>query len=185
MDFNKLLENNLDKILNYVKLSVAENYQKLWYISLEALKTACDKNYNGSLVRYEPDSVIRFFKLDQNENRIKMNQLMEKSSELVEFAKDKGISFLDIKKVAKGKWILEVYIYSIIDKIKELTNACKDGIVKRCPYCLTTLPDSSKHCQYRTRINFAENNLKSFFFQNCYRCSEVEYIYQRIEQLGC
>lgn len=184
---NRLLENNRDEILNYVKQSVAENYRKLWYISLEALKCACDKNYNESLFKYKKDksdSVIRYFKSDQGKNGNEINQLMEKRSELDEYAREKGISFLHIKKVAKGKWLLEVYIYSIIKKIKELTNACKEGMVKRCPYCLTTQPASSKHCQYRARINFAENNMKSFFYQNVYRCQEVEYIYQRINQLG-
>lgn len=184
---NRLLENNRDEILNYVKQSVTENYKKLWYISLEALKHACEKNYNESLFKYKKDkndSVIRYFKLNQDINGNKMNQLMEKRSELDEYAREKGISFLDIKKVAKGKWLLEVYIYSIINKIKELTNACKDGIVKKCPYCLTTQPNSSKKCQYRARINFQDNNLKSFFYQNVYRCQEVEYIYQRINQLG-
>lgn len=181
---NKLLENNRVKILNYVRQSVAENYQKLWYISLEALKTACDSTYNRSLVRYKPDSIIRFFKLAQVENQNIMNQLMEKTFELDEFAKEKGIAISELKKVAKGKWLLEVYIYSIVNRIKELTNACKDGIVKRCPYCLTTQPNGSEHCQYKARINFVENNLKSFFFQNAYRHPEVEYIYQRFEKLG-
>ena len=63
-------------MLNYVKQSVAENYQKLWYISLEALKNACDKNYNEKLFKYKEDSVIRYFKLDQDDNRNKMNQLI-------------------------------------------------------------------------------------------------------------
>ena len=149
------------------------------------MKNACDRNYNESLFRYKRESVKCYFKLDQDDNRIIMNQLLEKNSELDEFAREKGISIVDIKRIAKGKWLLEVYIYSIINKIKELTNACKDGIVKKCPYCLTTQPDSSKNCQYRARINFQDNNLKSFFYQNVYRCQEVEYIYQRINQLGC
>lgn len=181
---NKLLESNKDNVLNYVKQSVEENYHKLWYISLEALKTACDENYNESLFRYKPDSVIRFFKLNQSENQEIMNQLMEKTSELDQFAREKEIVISDFKQVVKGKWLLEVYIYSVMKKIKELANACKDGKVKRCPYCLTTNQRPSKHCQYRVRINFVENNLKSFFFQNAYRHPEVEYIYQRIEQLG-
>ena len=182
---NKLLENNQSKILSYVKQSIPENYQTLWYISLEALKTACDENYNQSLVRYKPDSIIRFFKLSQFENQEIMNTLMAKRTELDEFANEKGLSIVDIKKIAKGKWLLEVYIYSIMSKIKNLSIACKEGVVKRCPYCLATQTKSSEHCQYKSRINFVENNLKSFFFQNTFRCPEVEYIYERIEQLGC
>lgn len=168
-------------IYNFVKRSLNEDYAKLWYISLEALKTACDLDYKNteSLISYKPDSVKKFYKNEELSHKI-----LAKKEILDRFAEERGLTILDIKKIAKGKWLLEVYIYSIIDKIKELHSACKDGIIKRCPFCITSQQRQLEHCQYRTRINFMENNFKSFFFQTVIRCSEVEYIYQRIEQLG-
>jgi len=176
---NKLLEGN--NILSYVKSSLNKNYQTLWYISLEALKSTCDELYGQSrkLVRYNKDSIIKFYK----DSKIK-KRLFEEKNGLDDFSDEKGLVIDDIKKIAKGKWFLEVYIYSIIDKIKELSSACHNGVVRKCPYCLTTMPEPSAHCQYKPRINFMENNLKAFFFQNVYRCQEIEYIYQRINQLG-
>lgn len=107
-----------NELIQYIKKSVADNFRMLWYISLEALKTAC------------------------------------------------------------------CFIYSIIDNIKKLQDACKNGEIKRCQFCEADSNHQSKNCQYRKRTNFMENDLKAFFYTTSIRNEEVEYIYQRIEQLG-
>ncbi|WP_409174416.1 hypothetical protein [Brevibacillus fortis] len=63
---------------------------------------------------------------------------MRKKEQLDDFANQKQITFNDLHKIVKGKWLLSAFVQSVYSKIQELHSKCSqkalDGL-KMCQYC--------------------------------------------------
>lgn len=101
-----------------------------------------------------------------------------------EFSESIGVTPEKFKEIAHGKWLLQAYISAVFEKISNLQKYCKTGKITRCRNCLIHNDKKLEECEYRSRINFMDNNLEQFLYTHAIRDTETEYIYQRIEQLG-
>lgn len=162
-----------DDVLDFVESNVKKDFEKLYYISLEALENAC-KNSDNSIVGYsaDPGAVA-----DPNHRVRILDQVMKKKEHLDNFAKSKDIKFHDLKNIAKGKWILYTYCFSILPKVKELSTACSQNQISQCQYCKTG--SSKKHCLYSINGNYQVSHLVNQF-NNFVDLNEVDYIVKQI-----
>lgn len=128
-----------------------QNYtNSLYFISLEALKNACIKNYQNE-VQYEDDSVK-----DWGKFQYLSSKLNAKKEELESFAESKNIEIHDLKLICKGKWYLAIYICTTNHQIKSLVQQCKDenAVIPKCAVCET----DTESCQYKYKDVYKKAN---------------------------
>lgn len=165
-----------DTSLDFVESNLESDYHDLYYISLEALKNACVQGYNA-IIGYDekagkvavPNSKIKYFIDIQN-----------KQDELNLFADKYNITPLDLKLIAKGKWLLYTFCYSIFARIKELTSACSDATINSCQFCSCGRPEK---CLYTLRTGYSFKQVVSLM-QNYFDYKEIGYIQTKISSLG-
>src|SRR5690606_34954348 len=108
------------KIIEYIEKDLELQFSELYYLTLEALKNACCKGYSGEIG----------FKLSYGQIKNQKLELLEKvlakKDELDKFAIEKRITKEDLKRIVKGKWLIELYIENVFEKIKELETLCSD-----------------------------------------------------------
>ena len=182
-EINSRLCNN--ELLDYIEKEIKEIYLRLYYVSLEALKNACIKDYSG-LIGFSKDIDGREIRKGKILKIIKEESLYlsfnKKKDELDEFASTKNISFnLEIVKfISKGKWLLHVYSDFILNKIKKLAEYCKNEQILQCQYCKT---GKYNKCLYKLKravqIHHVESMLLNKIDEN-----EFKYIYDRFRLLG-
>ena len=153
--------------LGYVELGI--RYEELYYVSLEALKNACVKDYY-SLVSYE-DNAGNIFN-----HHTKLSEVLSKKDELDQFACDWGITREHINLVAKGKWLLHIYCEGILKQIRTLSKSCSSGLIDTCNYCCV---GSFEKCLWRTKINYQLGQLQRMIL-NYIDENEVGYIQERL-----
>ena len=116
----------------------------LYYFALEALKCALNKGYDSAFSYSLPcsrrkDSTLRA-------------SIESKKHELDQFASELGIvrDMHQLKKIAKGKWLLELFCSEIQEELKTLQKYC--GVVDfgRCQQCIS---GNSDKCMYKPKVN--------------------------------
>ncbi|NOH14850.1 DUF4435 domain-containing protein [Clostridium cochlearium] len=166
-----------DKTLDYIEKDVQNDYKKIFYVSLEALKNACIKEYD-SIISYKDKPEYIFNNLYTGKNIMK--SLMRKKNQLDEFAKQYNITFSDFKKVIKGKWLLYTYYNSVYRNLKKLPDACRNNIITKCQYCKSGQPEK---CLWNLDYNYKLEYIISIAL-NYYDNNELEYINDRLKQLA-
>ena len=139
-----------DEILTHVEGKFHEMKHQLYYVSLEALKNACVREYE-TLVNYGDNSIREGGRLNYL-----FSQIESKKSELDEFATGKNISINDLKHICKGKWYLYHYINQINEGVKSLAELCKNDQITQCESCKTGNP---KECQYKYKQGYQTSGL--------------------------
>lgn len=116
----------------------------LYYFALEALKCALNKGYDSAFSYSLPcsrrkDSTLRA-------------SIESKKHELDQFASELGIvrDMHQLKKIAKGKWLLELFCIEIQAELKALQNHCGVGDFGRCQQCIS---GNSGTCMYKLKVN--------------------------------
>jgi len=164
------------KTFDYIEQDLESVYKDLYYISLEALKNACVKDYKGEIGYKEKIGKLfaREFKC------ILLEKLYAKQKELDDFAKKYNISVNDIKDIAKGKWLLYVYCNSVYERIKKLHEVCESGIIDKCQYCQA---GNKNKCLWKPKATYQLGqiivNIQSIIDEN-----EVLYIKNRLSLLA-
>lgn len=179
-----VLENLLNGkfiINNDIVVYVMENFKSIletfYYLSLEALKNACLKEYEGE-IGYS-------YTFGQIKNiQEKVNKVVGKKEELIHFALEKGLSLEYFKLVIKGKWLLEAFVENIHSKVCELIEACiSDKVIngqQRCQFCASGIYEK---CSWKIRKYYNKNTINNLILQ--YICeTETGYITNRLRLLG-
>lgn len=125
--------------------SLNDTIDFLFYPVLDAYLKATDPNHSP-LAGYEFEYGYVKEKLKKDE----YTPIKELSKQIIK----KDIStFLDI---CKGKWFLECWLEKLIDRIKNLSNLCRNKKIKQCQYC--TIKSENK-CQYKVHLSSLKKEL--------------------------
>jgi Protein of unknown function (DUF4435) len=116
----------------------------LYYFALEALKCALNEGY---------DPVFSYsFHCNRRNDPALRASIESKRPELDQFASELGIvrDMHQLKKIAKGKWLLELFCSEIQGVLKALQNYCGVGDFGRCQQCRS---GNSGTCMYKPKVN--------------------------------
>ena len=143
-----------DTVLEFVQSDFYASIETLYLLSLEALTNACSRDYDAK-VRY-----------DDNPGKISapdfintvIPQLTTKRADLDAFALSMGLSMIDIKLIAKGKWYLHWFAHQTYPKIKELKEKCGNSLIPQCRSCRV---GNFNDCLFKTKqLNYNVEILK-------------------------
>jgi len=154
--------------------SLCSGLSFLYYVSLEALRNACELDYVGEFGYSMSIKAILNKNLDK--------KLLEKQTILDVFAKSLGLSFsMDtLLKICKGKWIIEIYSDLLYEAIKNLPASCMDATIPQCQSCSNNEPNK---CLYKKTSFVSADILMNQAYLNTDAAS-LNYIKDRIIQLG-
>lgn len=125
-----------ENVINYLFADFSSTHlERLYYFSLEALKTSCDSNYSGE-VTYDKEPGA----LTGKGGNYYETLIFPKRAILDQFASSKGISRNDIKYIAKGKWFLRFWCHYLEYHCKEFINLCGNQF-SQCSYCSIGKPE--------------------------------------------
>lgn len=160
-----------DKTLDFITKNV--DYTLLYYMSLEALKNACIREYNGDVgYKEKPGRILK--------DNVLAQKILSKKEQLDQFAAEKNIKVSDIKLIAKGKWILHYYLESVMSQIEQLPAGCSTGIINQCNFCKTGRTDK---CQWKVINKFNIGQITNLFLR-LIDDNEVGYIKERLQYLA-
>ncbi len=162
-----------DKCLDYIEKDLPELYKRLFYLSLEALKNACEQDYTG-VIGYSDEKGRLLHDVEVND------LVLKKKKELDLFAEKLNIDIKDIKCIAKGKWLLYFYCVNAMEKISILRDACLQGLIITCQCCET---DHNDKCLYKLKASYRPDTLIPLI-ENYIDREEVNYIQDRILKLA-
>jgi hypothetical protein len=163
-------------IISYIEEPVKSNLNELYYVSLEALKNACELQYKGEIgYSAKPGKVS-----NETSRRRLLRGILKKKDELDTFAKELNITPDDLLFISKGKWVLHTFCESALKKIKELEQACSNGIIDKCQFCKT---GNFKKCLWRVNFN-CQIDAATQILLNWIDIDEVRYIIDKLGQLG-
>lgn len=165
-----------DRIIRYLEKDLIKTFEQLFYISLEALKSACIRGYDG-IFKYGQTSG-RVFGKDNLGNMLP--QLETKKEELYEFAQVYDITISDLRKIAKGKGYIHVYAQSILNNIQKLSNECKKNTIQTCQYCKA---GKFEKCMYKITKNFQLGQVINLLLCE-YDENEIWYIKEELRKLA-
>jgi len=167
-----------EEIIEYVYSGFQNVVEQLFYMSLEALKNACVREYQA-LVGYG----MSYGQIRHMKEAI-LPQVLEKKEHLDAFSVEKGITPEDFKKVIKGKWLLESFLDSIHDKIQDLSNFCQKNQPvegqQRCQFCEAGVHEK---CLWKIKKYYTKNVLNNLVLEYT-DFEETQYLLNRIEALG-
>ncbi|ASR46497.1 hypothetical protein B4V02_07295 [Paenibacillus kribbensis] len=164
------------EIISFLKSGFNDIKQELYYLSLEALKNACVKDYTSILGYSESEGKIA----DNNSRRYLYNEVVIKKRELDDFADGFGLNINKLRLIVKGKWLLQAFSNSILEKINELPIFCFQHAQKKCQYCAS---GQSNKCLWKTREKYRYNQIANLMMSS-YDENEVSYIRSRLNMLG-
>ncbi|MDW2779760.1 hypothetical protein [Pseudomonas sp. BEA3.1] len=167
--------NNLTTVEDAEKLfdGIKVELEKLYLYSLEAMRKACDRGYEG---RFGYSDRIKAILNSGHEQG-----LLAKKDELEAFAQSKGITsdWSGLLAVCKGKWLLEVFIDEFKRQVGLLPGFCGSGEINKCQSCVRAI---YKNCLYKVTANFDSPQLHQMLMQDV-DLSSLEYIKARFETL--
>ncbi|NPS73173.1 hypothetical protein [Pseudomonas aeruginosa] len=162
-----------EELCDFIMSELEPRLLKIYYHCLESLKNAVVRDYDAAFAYSYNYGRLR----DTNAQRI----INEKKEELDIFAASMSIdaSMESIKRIARGKWLIEIFSEELLAYINGLQKMCKDGAVSTCKCCLNAAFDK---CLYRIREGIGKNAIKGLAFSNT-EGAEFGYIVQRISSL--
>lgn len=166
---DRLITNDFISMLHS---SVVAGFDFLYYVSLEALRNACEREYKGEF------GYKKSIKAITNEGlHIK---IIDKKSDLDAFAARLGLtsSMETLLKICKGKWVFETYGDGIMRAIKCLPEKCKNSEIVQCQFCAAEIKSKNK-CLYKNPSFLSAEILMSQIWLNT-EVEELGYIKDRI-----
>ncbi len=162
-----------DQLCTDIMNDVENKLLDLYYISLESLKHSLEKEYETSF-RYS------FTSGRIQDQKIKA-VIASKKEELDKFACDQGLepSLETLKSITKGKWLIDVFSYELINIIKSLQGLCETHKILTCKSCIIKAYDK---CLYRIKDGINNNTIKSLAITNT-DGTDFKYIIDRITNI--
>lgn len=157
-------------IAHHIELKIGE----LYYCYLESLKASVEPTYQP-LCSYS-------FHLGRFNKQEVIDAIMLKKDELDTFACKLNISNCldDIKKIANGKWLIDLFSQELINIVNYLKDSCKEHKIKTCKSCLN---EAFEKCFYRINEGVTNKTIKSISLSNTIG-DEFSYIANRIASLN-
>ena len=145
----------------------------IYYFSLESLRKALDPDYQSSFC-YS----YSFGRIYDETTRV---SVLNKKDELDVFASDLGVfcDFDTLKKISKGKWLLDLFSHEILKSINKLPSKCVQNSIEKCRSCTTGIYDK---CMYKIKDGFNKNAIKGLIFSSVDE-ADVDYIKYRINTI--
>ncbi|MFK7906604.1 MAG: hypothetical protein AB8B69_15845, partial [Chitinophagales bacterium] len=180
-----LLERDIsEEAIRFVEQNIEDSLEGLYYISLEALRNACDTDYIGK-IGYKKDvfgkKVPKTKVVEKSSKQYLLSQILPKKDSLDNFAllPTIAVSSKDIKKICKGKWFLYNYIYRANHHIQQLSEKCRKGEIPRCRSCSV---GNFEDCLYTLKANYENQALYDDIleFVDWEECSDI---IERFKQL--
>ncbi|MNC02043.1 hypothetical protein D3C76_476820 [compost metagenome] len=168
---DKLVDNNL---VESVHRSIVPELDFLYYVSLEALRKACESEYKSEFGYKKSIKAIT--------NAGLHTAALKKKDELDKFADRLGLqnSMETLLKICKGKWIFEIYGDRLYDAIKKLPEQCKESRITQCQFCINGNPDAKK-CLYHTPVFTSSDILRNQAWRNT-DVRSLEYIKAKLAE---
>ena len=136
-------------VIDYISANFVSKYlERLYYFSLEALKTSCDSSYRGEVTYDAEPGSLTGRGGDHFESLV-----FSKKAILDQFASQKSNCKDEIKNIAKGKWYLRFWSHYLQYHSKDFHNLCGHQFPK-CDYCL-----SGKHEKCLWKVNCRIDNV--------------------------
>ena len=177
---NATSDNISDDIIDLLVLKTNDIIHQVYIAALEVLKGRCDNTYH-SLINYDTKPEKLFQKSKESDD-ILINTILKKEEELECFARYKNISFMDCKKVIKGKWYLYVFTKEMYKNISELSTMCQNGEIKQCDYCIN---GKKSNCVWKKKIELQRGQLANTMIEiNIDFEPELQYIKEKIDSIG-
>jgi hypothetical protein len=166
--------NTSKEVIDYCYEEVNTKFGELYYYSLEALKRSLKPNY-ASVISYSTPAGTLYC------NHF-LPIIKQKKKRLTYFAKSKKIKFdiKNLKKIAKGKWLLHYFATSSLSRLNRLKVACNNGEITRCQFCSQ---GKLNKCLRRLNSNYSVDNVKSKLL-TMFEENEFRYIFNRLNKLG-
>ncbi|WP_024681359.1 DUF4435 domain-containing protein [Pseudomonas syringae] len=161
------------ELASEIHQSIIDRISFLYYLTLEAIKNACEQNYN-SLAGFSS----RIRELLGRGIHVKV---LDRKKSLDELAERFGLSNSEnhIIQITKGKWLLELYYDELEKEIKKLPIRCENGQISKCKVCHVKL---EKKCYYNTTSFVSWDILMKQSFMNA-NLSSLNYIAERISTM--
>ena len=146
---------------------------KLYYFSLEALKASLETEYSS-------DFSYSYLSGRLKDSQVKAS-LDAKQNDLDQLAETLGLSpcLSTLLLIAKGKWLLDAFVESIVDEFSTLPLQCKNEHISMCQFCSQQVYGK---CLYQLKKG-VNKNLVKLFSMTCVDGEEFFYILQRIESI--
>ena len=142
----------------------------LYYFSLESLRKSLERDYNADF-SYS-------YSCGRINDVVVKSKICSKKDELDKFASNHNLqpNLNALKKITKGKWLIDVFSSELLKSINNLQEKCKEDLIVTCKSCATNAFDK---CLYRIREGFTKKTINSLILSNT-DSSEFTYIIDRI-----
>ena len=165
-----------EETIDYIYSGFESKLETLFYLSLEALRHACNRSYKG-LIGFS----TTYGQIKNNSQLVR--EVLSKKEKLDYYAQLRKIPHNDLT-IIKGKWLLEALIETTLEKIKTLSiNCIEDTPIEgqeRCPFCIN---DIVNKCSWSPKKHYDGKILKTLVLQY-YDSQETSYIIDRLQKLG-
>lgn len=127
----------------------------LYYFSLEALRASLDSEYDSLFFYSYPTGRL-------NDVEIKKS-ILSKIDDLDRFASHLELSqnLMALKRISKGKWLVESFSVEIIKSINVLNEMCASGEIITCQFCST---GAFHKCLYKIKDGINNKTVKNLAF---------------------
>lgn len=151
-----------------------ENMELVYLASLEALRGSVDSSYSAEF-SYKKD-------FGSLKNLNLRDKILDKRDSLLSFASSLSVNYdLDsLKKICKGKVLLDFFSEEIEKSLKRLPHECGVGSVQRCLMCASGIDNS---CMYNLVNGFSNKQIPETSKQ-VHQSEELFYIKERVELLN-
>ncbi|MGP6424592.1 MULTISPECIES: DUF4435 domain-containing protein [unclassified Pseudomonas] len=168
---SKLIDESL---IDSVHRSIVPELEFLYYVSLEALRNACESEYKSAFGYKKSIKSIT--------NAGLHTEALKKKDELDQFANRLSLqnSMDTLLKICKGKWIFEIYGDRLYDAIKKLPGQCRESKITQCQFCANGNFDTKK-CLYHTPAFTSSDILRSQAWHNT-EVKSLEYIKAKLSE---
>lgn len=176
---NRFLTSTSDinnEIVDYIYRGFEDNIEMLYYLSLEALKNACNRKYSG-LIGFG----VNYGYISNNQQIV--SEVLLKKEKLDKYSELRKIPYLDLT-IIKGKWLLDMFIEKMLERIKFLSKHCiHDDLINgqvRCSFCANGIPDKCSWTPKKSHDKVILKNLVLQYFDDY----ETFYIIERLKKMG-
>jgi len=144
--------------MEYLSNAINEDFERIFYISIEALRNACEEDYDACL-GYKKASGYVVHNMDLWES------VKSKKTDLENFAIDKGIAYTwdGLFEICKGKWLLRYCANNLLAASKTLSDACKNNAIETCALCAKGIYSK---CLYKLNTTYQVDHFEQILLRN-------------------
>lgn len=154
-------------------LKIFERFDFLYYVSLEALRNACEPEYEALFGFKHTITAITKQNLHQH--------VMVKKEQLDEFAASHGLTYSieTLLLICKGKWLSETFFDLLFKMFGDLPALCGEAKIPQCQLC--KFGNIQHKCLYSKIVSYTPGNLRADALHNC-NLNTLDYIRDRFSQ---